>query len=66
MTRTIAGKAENGIELLRDAEDYVQSLLSSQITAILGTLIPNGTGRKRQLSMPDESVIKQSKNGGRR
>ena len=52
---------DGGHELLRDAEDYVQSVLSSQVSAILRTPLPNRSGRKRQLSMPDESVIKKVK-----
>ena len=52
---------DGGHGLLRDAEDYVQSVLSSQVSAILRTPLPNRSGRKRQLSMPDESVIKKVK-----
>lgn len=53
--------AGNKVDVLRDAEDYVESVLSSQVSMVLRTPLPSGTGRKRQLSMPDESVMKKVK-----
>ena len=50
----------NKFDLLKDAGEYVESVMSS-VTAIVRTPLTNVSGRKRQLSMPDESDSKKAK-----
>ena len=51
----------NKIDLLKDAEEYVESVMSVQGASIVRTPATSIGGRKRQLSMPDESVMKKAK-----
>ena len=52
-------ESNNEFDQLRDAEEYVESVMSSQVSAVVRTPLANLGGRKRQLSMPDESAIKK-------
>ena len=55
----------NKIDIVRDAEAYADSV-SEQLGAVLRTPKSAAVGRKRQLSMPDESVIKKARAEGDR
>ena len=57
----MAASAFNKIDLLKDAEEYVESVMSAQGASIVRTPAMTIGGRKRQLSMPDESVMKKAK-----
>ena len=52
--------ARNKMDLLKDAEDHVESVMSTQVAAIVRTTVATIGGRKRQLSVPDESAMKKA------
>ena len=52
--------ARDKMDLPQDAEDYVESVMSTQVAAIVRTPVATIGGRKRQLSVPDESAMKKA------
>ena len=57
----IAASTRDNMDLLKDAEEHVESVMSTHVAAIVRTPVATIGGKKRQLSMSDESVMKKVK-----